>query len=46
LLLIKPAEAKPAASASTVRPGASPQPIPGAPAVRKAPVPVPPAVPS
>jgi biopolymer transport protein ExbB len=44
LLLIKPAEAKPAAAA-TVRPGASPQPIPGAPGVRKAPVPVPPTVP-
>jgi biopolymer transport protein ExbB len=45
LLLIKPAEAKPAAaSAASMRPGASPQPaIPGA---RKAPVPVPPAVPS
>lgn len=47
LLLIKPAEAKPAAaSAASVRPGASPQPIPGAPAPRKAPVPVPPTVPS
>jgi biopolymer transport protein ExbB len=45
LLLIKPAEAKPAAAA-TVRPGASPQPIPGAPAVRKAPVPTPPTIPS
>jgi biopolymer transport protein ExbB len=45
LLLIKPAEAKPAATASTVRPGATPQPaIPGAP--RKVPVPVPPTVPS
>jgi biopolymer transport protein ExbB len=45
LLLIKPAEAKPAAaSASSIRPGATPQPIPGAP--RKAPVPVPPTVPS
>jgi biopolymer transport protein ExbB len=45
LLLIKPAEAKPAAaSVASVRPGATPQPaIPGA---RKAPVPVPPAVPS
>jgi biopolymer transport protein ExbB len=43
LLLIKPAEAKPAAvsAAATVRPGATPQP---APAVRKAPVPVPPSV--
>jgi biopolymer transport protein ExbB len=41
LLLIKPAEAKPAAaSVASVRPGATPQPaIPGA---RKAPVPVPP----
>ena len=40
LLLIKPAEAKPAAvSAAAVRPGATPQP-----AVRKAPVPVPPSV--
>jgi biopolymer transport protein ExbB len=47
LLLIKPAEAKPAATASTtMRPGASPQPIPGAPAVRKAPVPTPPTIPS
>jgi biopolymer transport protein ExbB len=46
LLLIKPAEAKPAAaSAAAVRPGATPQPaVPGA--VRKAPVPVPPSVPS
>jgi biopolymer transport protein ExbB len=47
LLLIKPAEAKPAAaSVAAVRPGATPQPapIPGAP--RKAPVPVPPTVPS
>jgi biopolymer transport protein ExbB len=46
LLLIKPAEAKPAAaSASTMRPGATPQPaIPGAP--RKVPVPVPPTMPS
>jgi biopolymer transport protein ExbB len=48
LLLIKPAEAKPAAASAaavaSVRPGATPQPaIPGA---RKAPVPVPPAVPS
>jgi biopolymer transport protein ExbB len=45
LLLIKPAEAKPAAaSVASIRPGATPQPaIPGA---RKAPVPVPPAVPS
>jgi biopolymer transport protein ExbB len=41
LLLIKPAEAKPAAaSVASIRPGATPQPaIPGA---RKAPVPVPP----
>jgi biopolymer transport protein ExbB len=48
LLLIKPAEAKPAAAASAtaagMRPGATPQPIPGAPAPRKAPVPVPPSV--
>lgn len=45
LLLIKPAEAKPAAGAAVgARPGAAPAPIPGAP--RKAPVPVPPAVPS
>jgi biopolymer transport protein ExbB len=46
LLLIKPAEAKPAAaSAAAVRPGATPQPaVPGM--VRKAPVPVPPSVPS
>jgi biopolymer transport protein ExbB len=45
LLLIKPAEAKPAAAASTLRPGATPQPaIPGAP--RKVPVPVPPTIPS
>ena len=48
LLLIKPAEAKPAAASAaavaSVRPGATPQPaIPGP---RKAPVPVPPAVPS
>lgn len=50
LLLIKPAEAKPAAAASAtaagMRPGVAPQPIPGAPPVRKAPVPVPPSVPS
>jgi biopolymer transport protein ExbB len=46
LLLIKPAEAKPAAaSAATLRPGATPQPVPGMPP-RKAPVPVPPSVPS
>ncbi len=46
LLLIKPAEAKPAATASSaVRPGATPQPaIPGAP--RKIAVPVPPTIPS
>lgn len=46
LLLIKPAEAKPAAvSASTLRPGATPQPaIPGA--TRKVPVPIPPTLPS
>jgi biopolymer transport protein ExbB len=45
LLLIKPAEAKPAAvSAAAVRPGATPQPAAVAPAVRKAPVPVPPSV--
>lgn len=49
LLLIKPAEAKPAAAASAtaaagMRPGATPQPIPGAPAPRKVPVPVPPSV--
>jgi biopolymer transport protein ExbB len=47
LLLIKPAEAKPAAvSAATGRPGAAPQPVPVPPSVRKAPVPVPPSVPS
>jgi biopolymer transport protein ExbB len=45
LLLIKPAEAKPAAvSAASVRPGATPQPAAVPPAVRKAPVPVPPSV--
>ena len=48
LLLIKPAEAKPAASAAVaVRPGGgppAPAPVPGGP--RKAPVPVPPTVPS
>lgn len=45
LLLIKPAEAKPAAvSAAAVRPGATPQPAAVPPAVRKAPVPVPPSV--
>jgi len=44
LLLIKPAEAKPAASAAVaVRPGAVPAPVPGA--VRKAP-PTPPTIPS
>ncbi|HEY7116832.1 MAG TPA: MotA/TolQ/ExbB proton channel family protein [Tepidisphaeraceae bacterium] len=48
LLLIKPAEAKPAAvsAAASVRPGASPQPAPVPGSVRKAPVPVPPTVPS
>ena len=48
LLLIKPAEAKPAAvsAAGGVRPGAAPQPVPVPPSVRKAPVPVPPSVPS
>jgi biopolymer transport protein ExbB len=51
LLLIKPAEAKPAAAAAGataaagMRPGVAPQPIPGAPP-RKVPVPVPPSVPS
>jgi biopolymer transport protein ExbB len=40
LLMVKPAEAKPAAVAA-VRPGAAPQPAP-APQVRKAPVPAPP----
>lgn len=48
LLLIKPAEAKPAASAAVaVRPGGgppAPAPIPGA--VRKAPIPAPPTIPS
>ncbi len=45
LLLIKPAEAKPAAATvASIRPGATPQ--PGIPGARKAPVPVPPAVPS
>jgi biopolymer transport protein ExbB len=45
LLLIKPAEAKPAAAASatSLRPGATPQ--PSIPAPRKIPVPVPPSVP-
>jgi biopolymer transport protein ExbB len=48
LLLIKPAEAKPAAvsAAGGVRQGAAPQPVPVPPSVRKAPVPVPPSVPS
>jgi biopolymer transport protein ExbB len=48
LLLIKPAEAKPAAaSVASVRPGATPAtPQPAIPGARKAPVPVPPAVPS
>jgi biopolymer transport protein ExbB len=40
LLMVKPAEAKPAAAAA-IRPGVAPQPAP-TPQVRKAPMPVPP----
>ncbi len=47
LLLIKPAEAKPAASAAVaVRPGGGPAPAPVPGVVRKAPIPMPPTVPS
>src|SRR3954468_2677032 len=41
LLMVKPAEAKPAAAAAATRPGMAPQPAP-TPQVRKAPVPTPP----
>jgi biopolymer transport protein ExbB len=48
LLMVKPQEAKPAAVAAAhaaPRMGATPQPAPGAPAVRKAPIPAPPVAP-
>lgn len=47
LLMVKPQEAKPAAAAAAAHPTprGTPQPAPGAPAIRKAPVPAPPVAP-